>query len=121
MSVGGRRPPAPPRRIHHAPLATTRTAADNAADLARWAARWCAAEGKASRLRDSLRTITAELRYIDDAVDGEEDGAELWWAHRPAVWAEQQRLAGLVHDAEREAAEALDQIRSYGVEPEALR
>ncbi len=106
----------------HAPLiATTRTAADNAADLARWAARWCAAEGKASRLRDSLQTITAELRYIDAAVDGEEDGADVLWAHRPAVWKEQQRLAGLVHDAEKEAAEALDQLRSYGVEPEALR
>lgn len=106
----------------HAPLiATTRTAADNAADLARWAARWGAAEGKASILRGAIRTVDAEIAVIDAAVDAEEDGADVLWTHRPTARASRERLAWLLDKAEREAAEALDQIRSYGVEPEALR
>lgn len=101
-------------------LATTRTAAEVQADIARHVAAWGEAATQASLLRSSLRTVDAELARMDEAVDAEEDGADVLWAHRPTVAAHRRRLAGLLLDAERIEREQLHQLHSYGVQPAAL-
>jgi hypothetical protein len=96
-------------------LATTRTAAEVRADIARHVAGWAQATTSASLLRSALRTVQAELLAIDAAVDAEEDGAEALWAHRPTVAAHRLRLAGLLLDAERAERAQLEYLRGYGV------
>lgn len=101
-------------------IATTRTAAENRADIDRHAAAWNKAAGRASQLRSSLRTVEAELARIDAAVDAEEEGAEDLWAYRPEVVAQRRRLAALLDDASREEKAHLAELRSYGVRIAAL-
>lgn len=101
-------------------LATTRSAAEVRADIARHVAGWAQASTRVSLLRSALRTVDAELLAIDAAVDAEADGAEALWAHRPTVAGHRLRLAGLLLDAERAEHAELEHLHSYGVRHAAL-
>jgi hypothetical protein len=64
------------------------------------------------------KAVTRELAEIDLAVDEEEDGAEVLWAHRPVVVREKRRLDGVLMDLQQLERRVLNRLASYGIDPE---
>jgi len=98
--------------VSGAPLVTL---LDGAADLARYARRYEAVAGRASLLREALRRVEREIASIHDAVDAEEDGAEILLARLPVLRVERDRLSLRLAPIEREERDAVDGLASYGL------
>jgi len=91
------------------------TLTNPAAEIAEFSGRYVAVAGRASIVRSALTRVEREIASINDAVDAEEDGAEIEYARLPALRAERDRLAGVLAPLATEEAYAAGGLASYGI------
>ena len=94
------------------------TLLDGAADLARYRRRYEAVAGRVSIVREALRRVEREIEQVHEAIDAEEDGAEILLARLPVLRVERDRLSVRLAPIEREERDALDGLASYGLRVE---
>jgi len=91
------------------------TLTNAATEIASLNTRHMAVAGRASMVRSALARIEREIAVINDAVDAEEDGAEVDFARLPALRAERNRLALVLAPLATEERYAVDNLAAYGI------
>lgn len=88
---------------------------DPAAEIAEYSRRYTAVAGRASTVRSAVARVEREIAAIHDAVDAEEDGAEVEYARLPALRAERDRLLSVLAPLATEERYAVDNLAAYGI------
>ena len=85
-----------------------------ATEIAEMDTRYGKVAGRTSTVRSALARVEREIAAINDAVDAEEDGAEVDYARLPALRAECSRLALVLAPLAAEEKYAADVLGAYG-------
>jgi septal ring factor EnvC (AmiA/AmiB activator) len=92
------------------------TLTNPAAEIATLSSRYAAVAGRTSTVRAALASVEREIAAINDAVDAEEDGAEVDFARLPALRSERARLADALAPLAAEEQYAVRGLAAYGIE-----